>query len=441
LRSFWLRGHVTHTQGTSPIDRNNLPVPLGSHRKQVRKVGDTAAVSGVEDGDASPHAACENACIRHNNGLPIQQPGSRVATMGFRTVDMKANLRARWTAAVLTALLLPSIEARADTVSDFYKGKQINLIVGTPAGGGYDVYGRVLGHHIGKYIPGTPNVVVQNMPGAAGLRAANYLYNVAPKDGTTFGIFAHDLVLIGALGANPNVQFDVGRFVWLGSSSSFVDDAYLLIARADAAVKSADDARRPGGPPLLMGVSAEGGGTNTVTNIIRDVLGFNLKSVTGYPGSNEMNLAIDRGEVEGRLTAISALHSTKPKWLSPDSGMRVLLQFARSTRHHEFPDAPTARELARDDFARGLIELAELPYFIDRPFAAPPEVPADRAKALQDAFVAAHADPQYLEEAKKLKIEVSPIGADGVQRVLARIAAASPEARDYMKKLLGGKGE
>ena len=342
--------------------------------------------------------------------------------------------------AVSVLALLPAHNARADRVADFYKGKQINLIVGSATGGGYDVYARVLAHHIGRYLPGNPTVVVQNMPGAGGLRAANYLYNVAPKDGTAIATFAHDLALVGVLGRNQNVQFDTRKLIWLGSSSSFADDAYLLIARPGAAVKSIEDARRPGGPPLLMGVSAEGGGTNDITTVVRDALGLNLKSVSGYPGSNAMFLAIERGEIDARFTAISVLQATRPQWLTPTSGMRVLLQFARANRHPLFPKVPTARELARNDFGRALVELAELPYLLDRPFVAPPNVPIERAQALQTAFLAVQQDAQYREEAARLKIDVSPVGGAQIMNVIDRIAAAPPETLDYMKKLLANKG-
>jgi tripartite-type tricarboxylate transporter receptor subunit TctC len=335
---------------------------------------------------------------------------------------------------VLALLLLTGGVSRADPVADFYRGKQINLIVGSAPGGGYDAYARVLAHHIGRYIPGNPAIIVQNMPGSGGLRAANHLFNVAPKDGTAIATFAHDLVLVGALGQNQNVRFDTGKFVWLGSSSSFANDAYLLIARAEAAVKSIEDARRPGGPPLLMGVSAEGGGTNDITNLVRDALGLNLKPVSGYPGSNALFLAIDRGEIDGRFTALSVLQVTRPQWLTPTGGMRVLLQFARTTRHPLFPDVPTARELAGNAVARSLIELAELPYMLDRPFIAPPGVEPDRSAALQAAFLAAHRDAQYLEEAARLKIDVSPIGGADVPNILARIGAAPQETLEYMKQ-------
>src|SRR5438309_2551077 len=150
----------------------------------------------------------------------------------------------RWTVACLAATLLTASPAGAQTVEEFYKGKSLTLVVGNGPGGGFDVYGRLLGRHIGRYIPGHPNVVVQNMPGAGSLLAANYLYNVAPKDGTTFGLIARNMPLLGLLGDNSNVRYDPRKFTWLGSSSNFSNDAYVLIVRKDAAVKSVADALR-----------------------------------------------------------------------------------------------------------------------------------------------------------------------------------------------------
>src|SRR5262245_53479901 len=160
----------------------------------------------------------------------------------------------RWAGPLLAALALtlPAAAAHGDGIAKFYKGRQINLVVGSGAGGGYDAYARVLAHHIGKYIPGNPSIVVQNMPGAGGLRAANYLYNVAPKDGTAIAVIAHDLALQSHFGHNPNIQFEFERFTWLGSSSSFADDAYVLIVRPDAAGQSVEEWGRPGGTAALV---------------------------------------------------------------------------------------------------------------------------------------------------------------------------------------------
>jgi tripartite-type tricarboxylate transporter receptor subunit TctC len=344
--------------------------------------------------------------------------------------------------AVLLALAgLAMLDAASGAAAiDFYAGKQIDLIVGSGPGGGYDIYGRLLARHLARYVAGNPTIVVQNMPGAGGLRAANYLYNVAPKDGTAIGTFGHDLVLVGLLGRNASVQFDSRKFTWLGSASSFADDAYLLIARPGAPVKNAGEAQAPNGAPLLVGASAQGGGSSDIAILMRDILGFNLKLIPGYPDSNAMFLAIDRGEIDARFTAVSVLQLTRPQWLGPQSAMHVLVQFARATRHPDFPEVPTARQLARSDRDRALIELAELPYLLDRPFVAPPGLPPERAQALQQAFAAVQSDPQYRADAARLKLDLSPIGADEVGRAIERIGAASPDTLDYMTKLLTNKG-
>jgi tripartite-type tricarboxylate transporter receptor subunit TctC len=344
-------------------------------------------------------------------------------------------------AAALLASLTLTLNARADAVADFYKGRTVTLIVGYGPGGGYDLFARLMARHLGRHIPGSPTVVVQNMPGAGSLRATNYLYTVAPRDGTTIGSFARDMPLLAILKTNAAAVFDPRKFTWLGSSSDFSNDAYILMVRKDAPAKSMDDALRPGGPPIVLGGTAEGTSGSDVPLVLRDTLGINIKLVTGYPDNGAIFLAVDRGEVNGRTVDLSSMKSLRPEWLSPNSGMHALVQFARPTRHPEFADVPTARELARDRDARALIEFAELSYKISRPFAAPPNVPVERAKALQQAFVTVHNDPQYLEEAAKLKLEISPIGGQEVLGVIDRIAAAPPSILDHLKKLItGGKG-
>jgi tripartite-type tricarboxylate transporter receptor subunit TctC len=338
--------------------------------------------------------------------------------------------------AALAALALAGLAARADPVSDFYKGKIVSVVVGYGSGGGYDVYGRLLASHLGKHIPGNPTVVLQNMPGAGSLRSVNYLYNTAPRDGTVLGIFARDMPLLGLIGGNPNVRFDPKKLTWLGSSSSYANDAYLLMTRKDAAVKSIAQAQAPGGPPLVLGGTAEGGTGNDISTVLRDALGLHIKIIVGYPDSNALFLAADRKETDGRFVGLSAVSSSRPDWLKGDSDMQVLLQFARLTRHPQFPDVPTARELAPDPHARALIELAELPYRLSRPFAAPPGLPPERAKALEEAFLAVHKDPQYLDEAMRLKIDVSPIDGAEVLQAINGIAGAPRDLLDTIKKLL-----
>ena len=347
----------------------------------------------------------------------------------------------RWTAACLAAAVLAAPQAGAQTAEEFYKGKTITLVVGNGPGGGFDVFGRLLGRHIGRYIPGNPNVVVQNMPGAGSLLAANYLYNLAPKDGTTFGLIARNMPLLGLLGDNTNVRYDPRKFTWLGSSSNFSNDAYVLIARKDGAVKSIEDARRPGGPPLLLGGTADGGSSSDVPRILHDTIGLNMKLIVGYRDSAAIYFAMESGEVNGRTNELSSLRSSRPSWLAPDSNYKLLVQYARATRHPDFPDVPTARELALTDTARALIEFTETPFTMAWPYAAPPGVPEDRARALQGAFASAHRDPQFLAEAATVGVEVSPVSAGELLHSIDNLSRAPPEMFDYVRKLLAtGKG-
>jgi tripartite-type tricarboxylate transporter receptor subunit TctC len=343
-------------------------------------------------------------------------------------------------AVALLALAALAPQARADAVADFYKGKRLNLIIGYGPGGGYDTYARVLSVHLGKHIPGNPTIIVQNMPGAGSLKAANYIYNVAPKDGTAIGVFARNIPLLGLLKTDQNVQFDPRKFTWLGSSASFANDAYLLLVRKDATVKTIDEARKPGGPPLLLGSTAEGTSSDAMPVVLRDMLGFNIKAISGYTDSGQLFLAMERNEIEGRTVGLSAVRANRPDWIKPDGPMRVLVVFGRATRHPDFPNAPTARELARTDKDRALIEVLELPYTLSRPFVAPPDLPPDRAKALQDAFMATHKDPDYIKDAERLGIDVSPIDGNEVLQLIEKISQTPPDQLKSVEKLIEGGG-
>jgi tripartite-type tricarboxylate transporter receptor subunit TctC len=337
----------------------------------------------------------------------------------------------------LAIIALAASPARAQTVEDFYRGKRLTLTVGYGPGGGYDVFARLLARHLSRFIPGSPSIIVQNMPGAGSLIAANYLYSLAPKDGTAFGLFARDMPLLGLLGHNPNVQFDPRKFTWLGSSSNFSDDAYVMIVRTDAPVRSIAEMQRPGGPVMILGGTADGATGGDVPRILQEALNLTMRLVLGYRDSAAVFLAMERGEVSGRTTDLSAIQSTRPDWLKPGSGFHLLVQYARLARHPDFPDVPTARELATTDSGRALIEFTETPLLtMARPFAAPPGVPEDRAQALQTAFIAAHRDPQYLEEAKRAGVYVSPVGAEQIAQSIERMSQASLELFERVRKLL-----
>src|SRR5215470_1882700 len=290
---------------------------------------------------------------RYGLAAVTDQPGLSIAgTHDWQGGAFMSMNRYRAVVSLTSAALLAAASAAAgqaqDAVEAFYKGRQINVIVGYGPGGGYDLAARLVARHIGQFIPGHPSVAVQNMVGAGSLRAANYLYGAAPKDGATFGVFGSDIPMIGLIGTNSAVQFDARRFTWLGSSSSFRDDAYVLIVRADAKSPSLAAARRPSGAPIVLGGTGEGARDADVPKILRDALGLNIKQVLGYPDSPSIFLAVERGELDGRTFDFSSVKAMRPQWLAPNSGFNILVQFARVTRHPDLPNVPTARELAID---------------------------------------------------------------------------------------------
>ena len=261
------------------------------------------------------------------------------------------------------------------------------------------------------------------------------MYNVAAKDGTSFGIFARNIPLISVLGGNNAVKYDARKYTWLGSMSSYEEDAYLMWVRKDAKVKTLADIQKKG-DPVVLGGTGEGATGNDVPIILREALGLNIKQIIGYPDSNALFLAIERGEVDGRTTDLSSVRTNRPDWLKPDSFMHTLMQFGRATRHPDFPNIPTARELAKDDKARALIELTELPYVLSRPFVAPPGVPADRAAALQKAFMDVCKDADLLAEAQRLGIGITPIDGKAVIALIDKIAATPQAELDRVRTLL-----
>jgi tripartite-type tricarboxylate transporter receptor subunit TctC len=343
-------------------------------------------------------------------------------------------MRGLTAALLLTGVLMAP--AKADAVADFYKGKTVTMIVSYGPGGGYDIYGRLLAQHMSKHIPGNPTIIINNMPGAGSLKGANYIYNVAPKDGTAFGTFARNMPLLALLKSDQNVQFDPLKFTWLGSSSSGANDAYVLLTRKDAKAKTIEDLRKPGGAPLLLGSTGEGTSSDAMPMVLRDMLGFNIKGIAGYTDSSALYLAMERGEIEGRTTGISSVKSNKPDWLKPDGPMQVLVVMGRATRYPDFPNVPTARELAKTPKDKALIEILELPYSLSRPFAAPPGVPKDRADALMKAFMDTHKDPEYLAAAAKLNIDVSPIDGNEVVKLIKGISDVPPEQMKAVEAII-----
>ena len=289
---------------------------------------------------------------------------------------------------------------------------------------------------LGNFIPGNPTVVVQNMPGAGSLRAANHVQQVAARDGTVIAALDRAAPLFAVLGGNPVIRFSASEMNWLGTLSSYASDAFILWVRKDAAAKSIEDVLRPGGPEIKVGGAAAGSTDDSTVVLLRDVLGMRLHLISGYSDGNTISLALERGEVEGRTAGVSALATTRPDWLKPDSLVRPMLQMGRATRLPAYADVPLAREFARDARARSIIEAAELPYQLARPYLMTPGVPPERAAALRKAFMDATNAPALKEEAARTGMELSPVDGVEVGRLVAQMGKAPPEALDYLRKLL-----
>lgn len=338
-------------------------------------------------------------------------------------------------ALALSATLAALSPAKADT-ADFYRGKTINLVVGYGPGGGYDIFARLLARWYGNHMPGKPNVVVQNMPGAASLRATNFLAVQAPKDGTYIAAFDRNMPLIALIGGNPNVQFDPLKLTWLGTLSDSTEDAFNLFVRKRDDIKSIEDLRKPGAPQVTIGVTSAGATDHDITVLLKDVLGLNIRVVPGYQDSNKIGLAVESGELDGQFVNYVSTKVARPAWTQPNGNMQVLMQFARKTRHPELPNVPTALELSKNANATKMIELAEIPYLIARPYAAPPAIPEDRAKALQEAFMATARDPEFVSEATKLNLELTPLNAEQALGVVKQLVAFDQTQKDKLRDIM-----
>src|SRR6266849_2366337 len=321
---------------------------------------------------------------------------------------------------VLCITLAIAREAAAQSVEQFYKGRIVTLLVGTSPGGINDISARLVARHLSRFIPGTPSIVVQNNPGAGGLVTANRLYFNADKDGSVLATLERAVPQL-AIHGNPNAQFDPAKLTWLGSLSSYADDAYLMLVNAQHPARSIADLRSAG-VSVALGADNAASSNLIFAVIAKEVLGLNVQVVRGYTGAAPLFLAMQRGELDGQMVGLSSVR-TGQRDLWARHAFRPLMAFGRTTRHAEFPDMPIGRELTSDPAALSLIDFAELPFFMALPFAAPPDVPKDRAKALQIAFTAMCRDKAYVEEAEKLGIDTSAIDGEAILKLLARTAA------------------
>ncbi|MDB5642091.1 MAG: uncharacterized protein JWN07_1408 [Hyphomicrobiales bacterium] len=330
------------------------------------------------------------------------------------------------------ATLLPAPARAAEPA--FYAGKTVQLIVPFSPGGFYDIAARIVGRYLPQYIEGQPNIVVQNQPGAGGLSAANRLATSVPRDGLTFATVSRGIPQL-ALCGDPNVSFDPMKLTWLGSLSSYTDDGYLLVVNASSPIKTLDDARKQ--KITLAGVGV--GATNTTFALIaQELLGVNADIVRGFPGANDIWLAMERGEIDGQVIDLSAIMAARPQ-LWKDGKLRVLAQFARNTRLPDLPNAPTARELVTDPRDRAYLEFAESPFFMALPFAAPPEIPAERAAILEAGFMKMARDPKFRAEMAQAGMLTSPIDGKAVRKVIEEAAQTPADVRARLGKLLIAK--
>lgn len=320
-----------------------------------------------------------------------------------------------------------------DSADPFFKGKQISVIVGSSAGGGYDTYARLLARTMGAFIPGNPAIVVQNMSGAGSNRAAGYVYSVAPKDGTAMAAIFPGAVLQPLLSDVP-VPHDPSKLIYVGSANS---DVYVCFVRSDAPVKTFKDIFTQ---ELIVGASNPGATTYDLPLLLNNLLGAKFRIVTGYPGSREITLALERGEVQGACgigwTGIEAVH---PEWFTKDT-IRVLVQLSNSG-HEDLNKrgVPRAGEFARNDDERKVIELVFSQGVFGRPYVLPPGVPADRVAALRKAFVLALNDPGLRAEAAKMQFDVDPMPGDELQTLVASIYATPPYLIERARQALTAK--
>jgi tripartite-type tricarboxylate transporter receptor subunit TctC len=323
--------------------------------------------------------------------------------------------------------------ARADPVEDFYKGKNISLLIGAAPGGGFDTAGRLMARYLGKYLPGNPNVVPQNMQGAGGLRMANSLANVVAPDGLTIGVHVRGIIQQPMLD-DPAAKFDPLRLTWIGTMSSNEDDAYLLVVRRDSGIKSLEDMRKASQPVVLGSVG--GVSTNVIFALTApELFGVNTRLVKGYAGSAGVMLAVQRNEVHGTFIGLSSLAGSQADMLR-NGELVPILQFARRSRHPEFPNVPLGQEMASKPEDKALLAFIESLFFVALPFSGPPGIPADRTKALRDAFMKAHADAGFRAEAERLKVDLSPLDGEQVTRIIADMKATPTPVIDRYKRIL-----
>ena len=337
--------------------------------------------------------------------------------------------------AILWLLLFLIWISDARAQNPFYAGKTITVIAGVSAGSAYDLYARLMAQHMGKHIPGNPTFVVQNMTGAGSIIGANYLYNVSKPDGLTIGAIQPS-IFFNQLMNQKEVKFDWGKFTWIGSSDK---SDHLLYMRADLPYKSLAEVRRAAEPPKC-GSTGAGTSGSYIPKMLEEILGTKFTIVAGYQGGGEIDLAVERGELQCRALTIQAYHSREPyhTWRRTNFA-RIVMQTGR-TRDPRIADAPTLHELMNEhktpESGRRLVPLVMAGSDFGRPIIAPPGVPPDKIKILRDAFNKTMADPELLAEAKRKNFDIAPTPGEELEALAKEVVAQPPEIVERLRNLM-----
>jgi tripartite-type tricarboxylate transporter receptor subunit TctC len=329
--------------------------------------------------------------------------------------------------AVSVALILSSAATADDkAIAEFYGKRTVTIAVGFSPGGNYDLYARLVSRHIGKHIPGNPTVIVQNMPGAGSRRLANTLANVGPHDGTMIGLPNQGIAMDQALGTE-GVKFDARKFNWIGSP---IEDNNVFWGWHTNPVKTIEDARQR---EFVVGATGPGSPTTYYPRIMNELLGTKFKVVSGYPGSNELDFAIEKGEVGGRVVSWTSLKITAD-WIATGKA-HVMLQFGlRKTA--ALPNVRMLQDLAANAKHREIFEFLCLVPAMGRPFFLPPGVPQERVAAIRAAFAATMKDPGFLDDARRARLDVEPLTGDEIAQIVAKKFNAPDDVGAVGKKIM-----
>jgi tripartite-type tricarboxylate transporter receptor subunit TctC len=325
--------------------------------------------------------------------------------------------------ASLTAMLSATTVARAD---EFYRGKQVTILVGFTSGGTYDASARLWARYLGRHLAGNPSVIVRNMPGSGSLVATNHLYNTAPKDGTTLAVVGGGVALEPLLG-NAQAKYDAQRFNWIGGRSR---DDFVCAVWHSVPVNTIEDVKRR---ETVVGATGPGSRTLTYPKALNELIGTRFKIVTGYPGGNEITLAVERGEVEGYCGwALGSIMNRAPQWLT-DGTIKVLTQFTLGKP--DLPNVPLASDLVMTPTGRQVIDVLAADSVLAWPLVAPPDLPAERVRELREAFMAAMKNPELIADAAHQRLDVNPVAGSELQEVVARVYKTPPDVIDLVRKI------